>query len=636
MKKIALVFIVLFSVSFGMLYAQDCSDRIQSAGKIYEKYKKTYDKKMLDEARNQLVNIKNTPGAPEMCKKEADRLLKLWKPVYKSKPKANVEVSSITVHVDTVIETKVNIDTIINVIVQHDSLKVKRFYDSEANALQCVQRKDYECAIDNYQTAIAYGRELQVGEEILNTFKSKVLRNQKLQFNKTLDYAKKAEKNGTLADAIQMYETVRRYAVENQLLDEEGIAAIDAKIEYLEAVQQMFEYVEQSNEYFNVQEWELAKQELEMAIELSDTLGWKKGTIYWVHKLDTINNIIHAGENVFDYVSLNEEAYESMQHELENAVHNAILRFYEVPTDTMLIALIVSPQGKTEAAIEFSKSDSMVQKSVLEEISKLRLPAVQYYGQNVRAKASYECVLNVSSTEVVAKVKRWKMKIKPFLINQEYLKNFLRLTDDTITQIKFSGVSKRYLYGRFKFQKTDSKVNDITRNGFSLEKYHGTGGPANVFLSMILPGLGHHRVTYKEKSGAGTIVLFLGSLGAAIGLNYYAIQPEIHNMKDFGREVSNFFDFKSPSYFDNLVKIDGEGNEIPISDEQKKSRKICYYTSYAFAGVSALIYVTDVIWTLVKGSQNLHRQRMYKKFNIGVYYEPAVNAAGLQYNYKFK
>ena len=74
MRKFVLVFLMALCVPLCSLYAQDCSDRIQSAGKIYERYKKTYEKKTLNEARKQLQNLISTPGVPDGCKKEANRL----------------------------------------------------------------------------------------------------------------------------------------------------------------------------------------------------------------------------------------------------------------------------------------------------------------------------------------------------------------------------------------------------------------------------------------------------------------------------------------------------------------------------------------------------------------------------------
>ena len=68
MKKIVIVFLMALCMPFYTVYAQDCSDRIQSAGKLYDKYKKSKDRKQLEEARKLLINITNTPNNPEKCR----------------------------------------------------------------------------------------------------------------------------------------------------------------------------------------------------------------------------------------------------------------------------------------------------------------------------------------------------------------------------------------------------------------------------------------------------------------------------------------------------------------------------------------------------------------------------------------
>ena len=80
MKKFIILFIGTLCMMGGTLLAQNCSDRIKSATRIYEKYKQSNDKQALEQACNLLRNVKSMPGVSESCVKEADRLLKAWKP----------------------------------------------------------------------------------------------------------------------------------------------------------------------------------------------------------------------------------------------------------------------------------------------------------------------------------------------------------------------------------------------------------------------------------------------------------------------------------------------------------------------------------------------------------------------------
>ncbi len=629
MRKIVFILLMALCVPMCTVYAQDCSDRIQSAGKLYDNYKKTKNKKQLDEARKQLQNIINNPSNPENCRKSATSMLKKFRPVI-SASKANVDVAPIVVRVDTVVETHVNIDSVVNVVVHHDSLKVRRFYETEAAAQACALKKDYECAIDQYQTAVAYGRELQMGEGVISVFEAKIERNQQLQFNKMLDEAKQLESSADVDKALNAYEQAKRYGIENRILNNDAVASLDAKIEYLQAVQQMFEFVSQADEYYRAKEWALAKEDLEVAIDLSDTLSWRRGTIHWRHRLDTINNILSAVDRIHDYSTLedvNKSAYQNLRPTLVTALHNTMLRLnYDIPTDTLTLSFLIHPDGRRDLEISMLREDTMLIRLLKEELQNttITLPPGIYYGQKVPSKASYDFKIGLQGVVEVAKRKNnGKIIEDPLVIGPEGISRFLRLTEDTVRRVVFTRASPEFLYGKFTFKDVVSSVDNSTRSGFHLTKYNGTGGPANVFLSLVIPGLGRHRVTYGRQSGAGTAVFFYLFAGGSLGLRYWSIHDNPLN-------VNNNMDLQS--YFSV-----GKYNKESFADMEKgQPKRIFYYTSYAMAGVAAIIYVSDVLYTLIRGSVNVAHQNKYKKWSVGVFYEPESKTPILQCNYKIK
>lgn len=76
MKKIVVILLMAFVLPLYTVYAQDCSDRIQSAAKLYDQYKKSKDAKYLDAARTLLTNIVKTQSNPEKCRQTAANMLK--------------------------------------------------------------------------------------------------------------------------------------------------------------------------------------------------------------------------------------------------------------------------------------------------------------------------------------------------------------------------------------------------------------------------------------------------------------------------------------------------------------------------------------------------------------------------------
>lgn len=626
MKKIAVILLMALCMPLYTVYAQDCSDRIQSAGKLYDKYKKSKDRKQLEEARKLLKNITNTSSNPEKCRTAAANMLKTFKPIIATKTKSNVDVAPIVVRVDTVI----SIEKIVNVIEKQDSMKVRRFYESESAAMACAQRKDYECAIDQYQTAVGYGKELSMGEEVIRVFESKIERNKQLQFNKLLDEAKQLENDLEIDRAVNAYENAMRYGEENNILNEATVTNLENKISYLQSVQQMFEFVDQADEYYQAKEWEMAKEELDMALEMSDSLEWRKGTIHWIHRRDTIERIITAGDNVFDYKSLpdNSRAYDELRPLLAEVLQNALLRLHNVPNDTLTIDFLLYPDGQMKTEVhQRGPEDPVMQSTIKSEIEKssLRLPLPKYYGKTVTAKASYDFTVEVQSE--IVKVSRRSMrrviKINPLVLSVNQVADFLQKTEDTVRAELLPPKCKPFLYGNFRFENTEVTVDNSKRSGFDLVKYRGKGGPANVFLSMVMPGLGRHRVTYGKKLGIGTTLFFFGSAGASIGLRYWSLHNNPNNTKN-NMDWNNYFvigKYNPQSFGDNTLG---------------KTKMACYYGSYALAGIAAVIYVSDVMYTLIRGSVNVSRQRKYKKWSMGVFYEPASKTPVLQYNYKIK
>lgn len=629
MKKIVFILLMALFVPMCTVYAQDCSDRIQSAGKLYDNYKKTKNKKQLDEARKQLQNIINNSSNPENCRKSASSMLKTFRPIAFVK-KSNVEVAPIVVRIDTVVETHVNIDSVVNVVVHHDSLKVRRFYESEAAAQACALKKDYECAIDQYQTTVAYGRELKMGEGVISVFEAKIERNQQLRFNEILDEAKRFEMASDVDKALSTYEQAKRYGIENKLLNEASVSSLDSKIGYLQSVQEMFEYVKQADEYYRANEWELAKQDLEVAIDLSDTLAWRRGTIHWKHRLDTINSILNAVDRVHDYATLeevNKNAYKDLRPVLATALHNSLLRLdWDVPVDTLTISFMVYPDGRKDVEISMLREDTVLLRLIKEELRRttITLPPGLYYGQKVPSKAVYDFKIELQNVVEVAKRKNnGKIIEDPLVIGPDGVSGYLRLTEDTVRRVVFTHASPEFLYGTFTFKNATSLVDNQSRSGFHMMKYSGTGGPANALLSLVVPGLGRHRVTYGRQTGAGTTVFFYLLAGGSLGLRYWSIHNNPLNVNN-NMDLKNFFSI-------------GKYNKDSFADMEKgQPKRIFYYTSYAMAGVAAIIYVSDVLYTLIRGSVNLAHQNKYKKWSVGVFYEPDSKTPVLQCNYKIK
>ena len=158
----------------------------------------------------------------------------------------------------------------------------------------------------------------------------------------------------------------------------------------------------------------------------------------------------------------------------------------------------------------------------------------------------------------------------------------------------------------FHFNKATINGKDDVKN--DLLKYKGTGGPSNVFLSLLVPGLGKSRVTYGEKNGLGTTLWTYGLIGAGVGLKIYS-----------NNEYSKYH----------------KATEQSAMDDHYKKANYSNQAFYACVGAGAIIWISDIIWVWKKGAENAKAQKKYKQAHLSVYYEPNFDAPGLSYTINF-
>ena len=154
-------------------------------------------------------------------------------------------------------------------------------------------------------------------------------------------------------------------------------------------------------------------------------------------------------------------------------------------------------------------------------------------------------------------------------------------------------------------------LNQVTINGKStynnsnVAKYSNTGGASNAFLSLLVPGLGDHRVSYGKKSGVGTALWTYGLIGAGVGLKFYS---------------------------------NSEYKKYHAATEQTamdKHYEAANYSNQAFYGcviAGGIIWISDIIWVWSTGAKNT---KAYKNSHLSAFYQPNLNATGLSYTINF-
>ncbi len=128
------------------------------------------------------------------------------------------------------------------------------------------------------------------------------------------------------------------------------------------------------------------------------------------------------------------------------------------------------------------------------------------------------------------------------------------------------------------------------------------GGPSNAFINILLPGLGHYRVSgdqYGNDRKAGSFIvtgLYLGSLGGA-GYYYYKADRDYKKYVD----LSKFREQQTDAGGD---VIGVRGANQAVAKQYLKDANTSRRNALILAGVGGGILAADLVYTFIKGSKN--------------------------------
>jgi hypothetical protein len=141
-----------------------------------------------------------------------------------------------------------------------------------------------------------------------------------------------------------------------------------------------------------------------------------------------------------------------------------------------------------------------------------------------------------------------------------------------------------FKYGKYIFEIKNKEVNGKSYSNINLVKYK-TVGPEAALFSMLMPGMGTLKVTYGKK-GWGRFTCFLLSSGLAIGSKLYS-------------------DAQYKSYL-------GATSQANI-DKYYNNANISHKIAFISGGISATIYLYDIIWVISKGAKNIKDSKPLRK-----------------------
>jgi hypothetical protein len=181
------------------------------------------------------------------------------------------------------------------------------------------------------------------------------------------------------------------------------------------------------------------------------------------------------------------------------------------------------------------------------------------------------------------------LDIKWSTANASYKSNSKRIFQSEYTSQNQSTIEsfinrQPFKYGKYIFEIKDKEFNGKPFSDINLVKYR-TIGPEAALFSMLMPGMGSLKVTYGKK-GWGRFTCFLLSSGLAIGSKLYS-------------------DAQYKSYLNATSQTD--------IDKYYTNANISHKIALISGGISASIYLYDIIWVISKGAKNLKSSKPLRK-----------------------
>lgn len=249
--------------------------------------------------------------------------------------------------------------------------------------------------------------------------------------------------------------------------------------------------------------------------------------------------------------------------------------------------------GYTRNILETNLSDAALKHRITDMTNKIKLDA-QLNGYPVASEAFFD--YTISSEETVIKIKK------------RFDKYSSKGNKHTNFQSEVTNLLSVAPYGDFTVQFNKTTINGISHIESKVLKHKGVQGTSNALLSLLVPGLGDHRVTYGEKNGIGKTLLTYGLIGAGVGLKFYS-----------NSEYDKYHAATTQEVMDEHYRRANYGNQA----------------FYACVGAGAFVWISDIIWVWKKGAENSRASKRYRQWYLGTYYDPSVQATGLSYTIHF-
>jgi len=463
-----------------------------------------------------------------------------------------------------------------NSILQLDKSNV---YASEK--IKSIERKRLDDKINTIQSKAdlyfndkKYDLALESYNSILQLDKSNVYASEKI---KSIERKRLDDKINPIQSKADLYFNDKKYdlALEGYnvilQLDKSNVYASEKiKITELKILNDKINTIQSKADlYFNDEKYDLALESYNAILQLDESSIYASDRINKI--LEIKSTLTKRSTTVFSYKSTNK---------------NDLIQFQNLLLDDMKLQIKKNKKGFVNLNILISFDTLGNNLSAVKNISS----SITGYTKKL-SNITSSSILKPSSENgyFLASQENLKLDVKWSTTKNLFKSNLKGIFQNEYPIPSYTAVAsfinkQPFKNGKYIFEGKDKEVNGKSYSDINLVKYRAVG-PEAAFLSMLMPGMGTLKVTYGNK-GWGRFKCFLFSSGLAIGSKLYS-------------------DAQYKSYL-------GATSQADI-DNYYNNANISYKIALISGGISATIYLYDIIWVISKGAKNIKDSKPLRK-----------------------
>lgn len=454
--------------------------------------------------------------------------------------------------------------------------KVDKFNSYVERARNYAKENRYEKALQEYQEALAFWPEKssEYNEEIEKCRQDQALaieRKKQNNFTSLICSAREKRDAGDYTSAITKYN-----------------AAIDIypnrEKDYLSEINECksSNFSKYGDIALDNHQYATARRNYNDALELTTTKTQEiTKKLALVDQVESLDN--ERKDTVYNYRLVNATNYQNTKKELSDLVLEYAKK-NDIQPCTITVIYHHSLRGNETKEISVSPNDYSL-KSYLE--------------RNVPSLPVHKTFGLILATEAIFQIPVESVKTTTHTAKRNYKE--IKTTEPLRTGIR----SQMNKPGRYTIGYTTVCIDGMYNSFQKMLSYRNTGGATNALLSVVVPGLGQHKVTYGEKTGIGTTLGVYGTIAAGVGFHLY-----------------------SQSEYDKYHQATSQDN----MDEHFKNAQDYQVMSYLFWGVAAIWWIYDVVDVYLQGKKNTDK---YSNGRAFVSYFPQNNGFGIGYTLNF-